>query len=103
MNGIQIDTDYRLIVRPRYNTNGLIISGMQIGDITDQVVALVLGMQQGELKEDPLLGASLTKYIRGKSSQSEIEQRIRLHLTRAGVNYREYINYIRLNINTEAK
>lgn len=62
---------------------------------------MVLQMSQGELKEDPLLGVGLTKYIRGKFSQSQIDQRIRAHFIRAGINYDEYKDKIIMNIKTE--
>lgn len=100
MKGILIDSDFSLLVSVTRSSNGLITGGLVIGDNEDQCAAIVLQMQQGELKEDPLLGAGLTKFIRGKYSQTEIEQRIRQHLTRAGINYQNYKQRIGLTINT---
>lgn len=100
MKGILVNTDFELQVNPQ-SSDGLITGGLIIGDNTDQCAALVLSMQQGELKEDPLLGAGLTRFVRGKLSQSQIDQRIRQHLTRAGINYQEYKQRIQTTINTE--
>jgi len=100
MKGILIDTDFDIQLSTKRNGAGLIINGFLIGENTDQCAAIALSMQQGELKEDPLLGAGLTRFIRGKYSQSQIDQRIRQHLTRAGVNYQDYKHRIQTMINT---
>ena len=101
MQGILIDKGYELMIRPKLDSSGKIVSGLVIGNNTDQCAALVLQMSQGELKEDPLLGVGLTKYIRGKFSQSQVDQRIRSHFTRAGINYEEYKGRMSKNIKTE--
>lgn len=100
MKGILLNDDFSLKILKQVQDDGLIASGLMIGDNTDQCAAIALQMQQGELKEDPLLGAALTRFIRGKYSQSEIDQRIRQHLTRAGINYQAYKQRISLTINT---
>jgi len=100
MKGILTNSDFELQVNVRRGSDGLITGGLVVGDNTDQCAAIALKMQQGELKEDPLIGAGLTRYIRGKYNQSEIDQRIRQHLTRAGINYQSYKQRISLTINT---
>ncbi|WP_461632738.1 hypothetical protein [Labilibaculum euxinus] len=102
MKGVLIDTNYDLVINTKKNNAGLLIGGLVVGDNTDQCAALVLGMSQGELKEDPLLGAGLTKFIRGKQSKSQIEQVMRQHLTRAGINYNEYKEKITTTIKTKS-
>lgn len=99
MKGILLDSDFGLLVNVRRAGNGLITGGLVVGDNTDQCAAITIKLFQGELKEDPLLGASLTKFIRGKLNRTEIDQRIRLHLTRAGINYQNYKQRISLVIN----
>ncbi len=101
MKGMLIDTNYDLVITAKRNGAGLITGGFVVGDNTDQIAAITLGMQQGELKEDPLLGAGLTHFIRGKYNKSQIEQRTRQHLTRAGINYQEYKQRISTTIKTE--
>lgn len=101
MKGVLIDTNYDLIINVRRNSTGMITGGLVVGDNTDQSAALILGMSQGELKEDPLLGAGLTKFIRGKYSKSQVEMKIRQHLTRAGINYNEYKEQFTTTIKTK--
>ncbi|MCT4590517.1 MAG: hypothetical protein N4A71_22005 [Carboxylicivirga sp.] len=101
MDGILIDKNYELMIRPKLESSGKIVSGLVVGDNTDQCAALVLQMSQGELKEDPLLGAGLTKFIRSKYSPSQVDKRIRAHFTRAGINYDEYKDRMSTNIKTE--
>jgi hypothetical protein len=96
--GILLNTDFDISIKPKYDSNGKILTGFTIGATVDQEVVLVLKMSQGELKEDPLLGAGLTKFIRGKFSNSAIEHRIKQHLTRARIDYDEYKNKINANI-----
>lgn len=98
MKGILLNTDYELMIRPLRDADGKITRGMVVGENTDQCVALVLGSSQGHFKNDLLLGVGLTKFIRSKESKSEVMQRIRQHLTRASINYKDYKN--RLNLNT---
>ncbi len=101
MDGILIDKNYELMIRPKLDSSGKIVSGLVVGDNTDQCAALVLEMSPGELKEDPLLGPGLTKFIRGKYSPSQIDARIDKHFKRAGINYEDYKKRINKNIKTE--
>lgn len=101
MNGILLDANYNLLINKKVDSSGKIVSGLVIGNTTDQEVALVLQMSQGELKEDPLLGIGLTKFIRGKYSPTKVEQRIRSHFTRAGIDYDTYKERMQTQIKTE--
>jgi hypothetical protein len=89
--GILLTVDFDLAV---------VNKSLQVGDSTDQEAACVLRMFQGECKEDTLLGIGLTRYIRQKYNASQINQRIRLHLTRAGINYDDFKDRININIKT---
>lgn len=100
MKGILLDSDFGLLVNVRHDGDGLITGGLVIGDNTDQCAAVTIKMFQGELKEDPLLGASLTKFMRAKMNRTEIEQQIRVHLTRAGINYQNYKHKIGVRIDS---
>lgn len=101
MKGILLDSDFGLLVNARRSSNGLITGGLVVGDNTDQCAAITIKLFQGELKEDPLLGASLTKFMRAKMNRTEVEQRMRVHLMRAGINYPNYKQRIALTINAE--
>ena len=100
MKGILTDTEFDLHVNAIRNGTGLITGGLVIGDNTDQCAAIALSMQQCELKEDPLLGAGLTHFVRCKYNRSQVEERMRQHLTRAGIDYRDYRHRIGLTIIT---
>lgn len=95
--GILLTSDFELIISP-VRENGLITSGMVVGECIDQEVTVVLNLRPGDLKEDPLLGPGLTRFIRGKYNQSEIEMVIRQHFTRAGIDYEDYKNRLQTTI-----
>jgi cobalamin biosynthesis protein CbiG len=96
--GILTDTDNDLAVIPRRNSAGKITGGLVIADTILQNTAIVLGMNQGELKEDPLLGPGLLRLIRSKADRVKIERAIKVHLERAGIDYRQVKNSIILKL-----
>jgi hypothetical protein len=57
--GIQLGSDYDLQVRVVRNEQGLIVSGLCVGNTLEQRQALLLLCQKGEVKEDPLLGVGI--------------------------------------------
>lgn len=93
--GILLTQDFDLAIRPVRNV-GKITRGLFVGDTTAQDAIMVLKLHQGDLKEDPLLGVGLTKYMRGKLDRSQIESRIRVHFTRAGLDYDDYKERLKL-------
>jgi len=94
--GILIDDDNELVIIPRRDSSGKITGGLVIGDTILQDTAIVLGLNQGELKEDPLLGPNLTALIRSKADKVKIERAIKVHLERAGIDYQQVKNSISL-------
>lgn len=68
-----------------------------LGDSTWQDVGIIIQMNQGELKSDPILGASLIKKMKANASQEEIEQIVKLHLARDGKRYNELKSQIQIN------
>lgn len=98
--GILLNSNFDLSLKVVRDASGLITSGLQIGNTIDQDAAIVLTSQQGDIKEDLLLGACLTKYVRGKYNASQIESRIRLHFTRAGIDYSSYKERMNLTAKT---
>jgi hypothetical protein len=97
--GILTDTNNELIVIPRRDASGKITGGLVIGNTLLQDTSIVLGLNQGELKEDPLLGPKLLPLIRSKADRVKIEQAIKVHLERAGIDYRQVKNSIVLKTN----
>lgn len=96
--GILLTDEFDLAVQPVRNASGKIVRGVLVGNTIDQDAVMVLKLHQGNLKEDPLLGVGLTKYIRGKLDISQIESRIRVHFTRAGLDYDDYKERIKLEV-----
>ena len=68
-----------------------------VGESTWQDVGIILEMNQGELKSDPVLGASLVRKMKANASQLEINQTTRLHLARDNKNYSELKSQIQIN------
>lgn len=85
MVGIKLDSGGDLLI-----TNGR----MALGDTMMQEVAIILQMNQGEQKLEPLLGANLTQFIKGKAKSFEIEKRVKMHLAMDRKDY----NQVKKNI-----
>ena len=63
-----------------------------------QDVGIKLRLNQGELKSDPLLGASIIRLVNSSVDDDELQTRIKLHLQRDGKDYEALKKYITLNI-----
>ncbi len=97
--GILLTSDFELAINPVRDENGMIISGITVGRSIDQDAVMVLKLRPGDLKEDPILGPGLTKFIRGKYNQSEIDQTLKFHFSRAGIDYDDYKDRLQITIN----
>ena len=82
------------------NNDDLVIQNgdFVIEDSKWQEVGIIIRLNQGELKSDPVLGPSLIKKMKSNNSNLEIEEALRLHLKRDNKNYDELKNQIQLNI-----
>jgi phage baseplate assembly protein W len=58
-----------------------------IGDSIDQEVSLILRINKGELKEDPVIGCDLIRLINSNTSEMELKQIVKLQLARDGKSY----------------
>lgn len=94
--GILLTTDFDLAINVVKDDAGKITQGFVVGETIDQDAIMVLKLHQGSLKQDPLLGAGLTKYMRSKLDRAQIESRIRWHFTRAGLDYDDYKERLKL-------
>lgn len=99
MKGIQLGESGDLEIIPRTGRDGK-LTGMVIGDTVIQNAAIVLEMNQGELKEDPILGPNLLRFIRSHADKAAIEKQVKIHLGRVGINYEELKNIININLKT---
>ena len=53
------------------------------------------------MKEDPVLGANLIRYIRSKADKTAIEKQMKIHLKRAGIDYSELVDKINIEITND--
>lgn len=83
--GILLDENNDLLIQVRRGTDGKIASGLVVGERKMQDVFLVLQSNQGEFKEDPILGANLLRNIRMKTDKSKIKSDIEKALMRLGL------------------
>ena len=65
-----------------------------VGDSLMQEVGIILQMNQGELKFNPMLGANLIVNMRGVENKYKIEKQISIQLELDGKNYDEIKNLI---------
>lgn len=68
-----------------------------IGESLDQEVSLIIRLNTGELKEDPVLGPNLIRMIKSNISQSEIKKQVKNHLSRDSKDYEVMKDRIILN------
>lgn len=69
-----------------------------IGESIDQEVGLILRMNKGELKEDPVMGCDLIRLINSNITEVELKQIIKLQLARDSKSYEELKERIKLRI-----
>lgn len=97
MKGMMLDENGDLLIRPRRQPDGK-LSGLVIDETLIQDSATVLEMNQGELKEDPVLGPNLLRYLRSHADKPRIQKQIQVHLSRAGIDYNKVSEQIKLNL-----
>lgn len=68
-----------------------------IGESDLQEVALILESHPAEWKEDPIIGAALTKMLKSNYDEVRIEQHIKKHLARDGKDYEDYKQHIKID------
>lgn len=87
MTGILIDNDNDVVISVKKDASGKIISGLAIGDTQMQDAYMILSLNQGDLKEDPIAGVNLTSLLRGKFDRGRIRSTIKIGFQRCGVDY----------------
>jgi hypothetical protein len=82
------------------NNDLKIVNGkLQLGNPLIQEVGIILQMNQGELKIDPLIGANLIVKMRGIENKHKIESLIDSQLELDGKNYDDIKDLITQKIN----
>lgn len=69
-----------------------------IGESLTQEVGIILRLNQGQLKSDPLLGPNLVRLINSKASTQDIQTMVKTHLARDGKDYEQVKQLMQLNI-----
>lgn len=78
----------------------LIVNGdFVIGDTLTQEVAILLQLNKGELKEDPVLGTDLLKKLHSNISKAELQQILKIQFARDNKDYNDLKEKIQLRIN----
>lgn len=102
MKGILLDDSGDILVVTKTGSDGL-ITGLVVDDTMLQDAYIVLSLNQGELKESPLIGPNLLRFTRGKADKAKIIKQIRIHLERVNIDYDELKDCIKLNLRTMKK
>lgn len=87
MKGILLDKDNDLAINIKRDSEGKIVSGLVVSDSELQDAYMVLSLNQGELKEDPIAGVNLISLIRGKMDSSHIKSIIKIGFKRCGIDF----------------
>jgi len=74
--------------------DGKIVQGLQVGDVTEQNIAIIVQMNPGEMKEQPTVGVGINNMILSKD-RLLYKHRIRQQLDADGLR----INYLEINDN----
>jgi len=101
MKGILLNENNDLLINVRRDVNGKIISGLVVNNNAVQCAGLVLQANQGEFKEDPIIGANLLRNMRGKLNRHKIKHEIEVALMRANIRVEDVKNELDILINSE--
>jgi hypothetical protein len=102
MRGILTGDDNDLLIKVRRGADGKITNGLVVSDNAVQCAGLVLGMNQGELKEDPIVGANLLYNIRGKLNRNKLKNQIEIAIIRANIRIEDVKNELDILINKQS-
>ena len=72
MKGIILTDGYELDITVVRDASGLIVSGLQVGNIDYQRVKMIVEAQKGEFKEFPTMGFGVQNYLK---SPTTVKQR----------------------------
>jgi hypothetical protein len=79
----------------------LLLNGdLVIGESFVQEVGIIVRLNQGELKSDPLLGPNLITMTNGKVSALEVKTKLKVHLERDNKSFEDAEKALRINTKT---
>lgn len=80
---ILLNDDGTLQVKIIRDVDGLIVSGLVVGDVTKQNQQGIIWAEKGEIKEAPLLGVGVASYL-DDDNPSELLREVRVNLREDG-------------------
>lgn len=81
--GILLDENCDFAISVERNSDGLITSGIQVGDVTYQNQQIIVLAEKGEIKENPTMGVGAASYL-DDDDPSELLRVIRENLRNDG-------------------
>ena len=81
--GILLDNNFELVISPVRDLNGMIISGLVVGDVTQQNQRTILLAEKGEIKEAPTMGVGIASFL-DDDNPSDLLREIRSNLREDG-------------------
>lgn len=81
--GILLTNENELDVLVVRDSTGMIVSGMHIGDATQQNQKIIINASKGEIKEDPLCGVGVQLFVESED-KSAFAREVRSQLQRDG-------------------
>lgn len=91
-----METLYKDILLNQDNDIDFLNGDIVIGESLLQEVGIIVTLNSGDLKSDPILGPNLIQLLKSKTNATEVEQRLRVHLARDGKDYNEVKKYLEL-------
>ena len=77
------------------NDDMIIVNGdFQTGDSFDQEVGIIVRLNQGEMKSDPVLGPNLVRMINASMNAERIKSTMKLNLARDAKDYDKVKDYL---------
>ena len=88
MKGILLDSGHDVLIDLKHDFDGMISSGLTIGDLTYQNQELLILSEKGEIKEAPMRGVCVMSYLDDESPE-DLFREIRAELKKDGMNVRK--------------
>jgi hypothetical protein len=88
MIGIMLSDDKDVVISIKRNSNGLIIQGLMLGDITNQNQELIVIAEKGDFKEIPKKGVAISNYLDDEVPDSLLRA-VRTELSLEGMNVKK--------------
>lgn len=81
--GILLTNDLDLNISVAHDSTGLIVSGLQVGNVTRQNQKIIINASKGEIKENPLIGVGTQLFVESED-KSAFAREIRSQLQQDG-------------------